>query len=84
MPDTATETAAGSDTSPGSATSDFAVRGMTCGSCANRLQRTLGNQPGVERVWWGTAHPAARVAPSAASPLAEPCTPAPRPLGPGP
>lgn len=28
---------------------DFAVRGMTCGSCANRVQRTLGKQPGVER-----------------------------------
>jgi cation-transporting ATPase V/Cu+-exporting ATPase len=26
---------------------DFAVRGMTCGSCANRVQRTLGKQPGV-------------------------------------
>ncbi|HEX5144232.1 MAG TPA: cation transporter, partial [Mycobacterium sp.] len=26
---------------------DFTVRGMTCGSCANRVQRTLGKQPGV-------------------------------------
>ncbi|MGI8722796.1 MAG: cation transporter, partial [Geodermatophilaceae bacterium] len=26
---------------------DFAVRGMTCGSCANRVQRVLGRQPGV-------------------------------------
>jgi len=28
-------------------TLDFTVRGMTCGSCANRVQRTLGKQPGV-------------------------------------
>ncbi len=28
---------------------EFAVRGMTCGSCASRVQRTLGKQPGVER-----------------------------------
>ena len=26
---------------------DFAVRGMTCGSCANRVQRTLNKQAGV-------------------------------------
>ena len=26
---------------------EFAVRGMTCGSCATRVQRTLGKQPGV-------------------------------------
>ncbi|MDQ2707055.1 MAG: heavy-metal-associated domain-containing protein [Actinomycetota bacterium] len=25
----------------------FAVRGLTCGSCAARVQRTLGKQPGV-------------------------------------
>ena len=30
-----------------STTLDFTVRGMTCGSCANRVQRTLGKQPGV-------------------------------------
>ncbi len=28
---------------------DFAVRGMTCGSCAAGVQRTLGKQPGVEQ-----------------------------------
>jgi cation-transporting ATPase V/Cu+-exporting ATPase len=28
-------------------TREFAVRGMTCGSCAARVQRTLGKQPGV-------------------------------------
>ncbi|MGI8814147.1 MAG: heavy metal translocating P-type ATPase [Pseudonocardia sp.] len=28
-------------------TAEFAVRGMTCGSCAARVQRTLGKQPGV-------------------------------------
>jgi len=31
----------------GAAALDFTVRGMTCGSCANRVQRTLGKQPGV-------------------------------------
>jgi cation-transporting ATPase V/Cu+-exporting ATPase len=31
----------------GGETVDFAVRGMTCGSCAARVQRTLGKQPGV-------------------------------------
>ena len=35
--------------SPEPAVLDFAVRGMTCGSCANRVQRTLGKQPGVQR-----------------------------------
>lgn len=30
-------------------TLEFAVRGMTCGSCAGRVQRTLGRQPGVAR-----------------------------------
>jgi len=29
-------------------TLDFAVQGMTCGSCAARVQRTLARQPGVE------------------------------------
>jgi cation-transporting ATPase V len=33
--------------SPEGAGLDFAVRGMTCGSCANRVQRTLNKQPGV-------------------------------------
>jgi copper-transporting P-type ATPase V len=28
---------------------DFAVSGMTCGSCASRVQRTLGKQPAVAR-----------------------------------
>ncbi|WP_296369292.1 cation-translocating P-type ATPase [Pseudonocardia sp.] len=61
MPDTATDTAARTDTTDttaghadgpadrGSTTLDFAVRGMTCGSCATRVQRTLGKQPGVQR-----------------------------------
>jgi cation-transporting ATPase V/Cu+-exporting ATPase len=34
---------------PNGAGLDFAVRGMTCGSCANRVQRTLGKQAGVAR-----------------------------------
>jgi cation-transporting ATPase V len=45
---------------PEPAVLDFTVRGMTCGSCANRVQRTLGKQPGVERAEvnfaTGTAH----------------------------
>ena len=28
---------------------EFNVSGMTCGSCAARVQKTLGRQPGVER-----------------------------------
>ena len=28
---------------------EFAVTGMTCGSCAARVEQTLGSQPGVER-----------------------------------
>lgn len=28
---------------------DFGVGGMTCGSCATRVQRVLGKQPGVEQ-----------------------------------
>ncbi len=39
---------------------EFAVRGMTCGSCAARVQRVLGRQPGVEAAEvnyaTGTAH----------------------------
>jgi len=38
---------AGSGTLEGAAVVDFTVRGMTCGSCANRVQRMLGKQPGV-------------------------------------
>jgi cation-transporting ATPase V len=36
-----------SGTVSGAATVEFTVRGMTCGSCAHRVQRTLGKQPGV-------------------------------------
>ncbi|HJT03602.1 MAG TPA: heavy metal translocating P-type ATPase [Pseudonocardiaceae bacterium] len=46
MPDTATDKSSASGSS-GAATLDFTVRGMTCGSCAQRVQRTLGRQPGV-------------------------------------
>jgi len=45
-------------------TLDFAVQGMTCGSCAARVQRTLARQPGVEAAEVnfasGTAHVVAR------------------------
>ncbi|MGQ0481976.1 MAG: heavy metal translocating P-type ATPase [Pseudonocardia sp.] len=45
----------------GPATLDFVVRGMTCGSCANRVQRTLGKQPGVASAEVNFATSAARV-----------------------
>ena len=32
---------------PGQAEAEFAVSGMTCGSCAARIEKTLGRQPGV-------------------------------------
>jgi cation-transporting ATPase V/Cu+-exporting ATPase len=38
---------AASGTLGGAAVLDFTVRGMTCGSCATRVQRMLGKQPGV-------------------------------------
>ncbi len=41
MPETARHPAAVQETL------EYAVRGMTCGSCANRVQRTLSRQPGV-------------------------------------
>jgi copper-transporting P-type ATPase V len=43
------------------ATLDFAVRGMTCGSCANRVQRTLTKQPGVAAAEVNFATATARV-----------------------
>jgi len=42
-------------------TLDFTVRGMTCGSCANRVQRTLGKQPGVASAEVNFATATARV-----------------------
>jgi cation-transporting ATPase V/Cu+-exporting ATPase len=38
---------AGERSGPDFAALDFSVRGMTCGSCAVRVQRTLARQPGV-------------------------------------
>lgn len=35
---------------PTSETIRFPVRGMTCGSCVNRIMRTVGKVPGVTRV----------------------------------
>ncbi|MGH3520368.1 MAG: heavy metal translocating P-type ATPase [Haloechinothrix sp.] len=43
------------------ATLEFAVRGMTCASCAARVQRTLGKQPGVEQAEVNYATATARV-----------------------
>src|ERR1700732_3251908 len=40
---------------------DFAVDGMTCASCATRLQRILSRQPGVESVYVNYATSGARV-----------------------
>ncbi|HSS24730.1 MAG TPA: heavy metal translocating P-type ATPase, partial [Mycobacterium sp.] len=44
-----------------SASLDFAVEGMTCGSCATRVQRILRRQPGVESVYVNYATSGARV-----------------------
>jgi copper chaperone CopZ len=44
------------------ATREFAVGGMTCGSCAARVQRTLGKHPGVEHAEVNFATGTARVA----------------------
>jgi copper-transporting P-type ATPase V len=55
MLDAVTQTA----TSPASV--DFAVEGMTCGSCATRVQRVLRRQPGVESAYVNYATSAARV-----------------------
>jgi cation-transporting ATPase V/Cu+-exporting ATPase len=46
-------------TSPASL--DFTVEGMTCGSCATRVQRILGRQPGVESAYVNYATSGARV-----------------------
>jgi cation-transporting ATPase V/Cu+-exporting ATPase len=42
---------------------DFQVEGMTCGSCATRVQRVLGRQPGVASAEVNLATGTARVAP---------------------
>ena len=42
---------------------DFDVRGMTCGSCAARVQRVLGKQPGVAEAEVNFATGKARVVP---------------------
>ncbi len=70
-PDTATHRATvGPESAP--QTLEFAVRGMTCGSCASRVQRTLGKQPGVARAEVNFATGTARVvlAPQPADPQA--------------
>ena len=46
-------------TSPASL--DFTVEGMTCGSCATRVQRILSRQPGVESAYVNYATSGARV-----------------------
>ena len=46
-------------TSPASL--DFTVEGMTCGSCATRVARILGRQPGVESAYVNYATSGARV-----------------------
>jgi cation-transporting ATPase V len=45
---------------------DFEVQGMTCGSCAVRIQRVLGRQPGVAGAEVNFATGKARVAPGGA------------------
>jgi cation-transporting ATPase V len=50
----------------GSGELDFEVEGMTCGSCAVRIERVLGRQPGVASAQVNFATGKARVAPGAA------------------
>jgi cation-transporting ATPase V len=50
----------------GSGQLDFEVEGMTCGSCAVRVQRVLGRQPGVASAQVNFATGKARVAPEGA------------------
>jgi copper-transporting P-type ATPase V len=50
----------------GPAELDFEVEGMTCGSCAVRIERVLGRQPGVASAQVNFATGKARVAPGAA------------------
>ena len=45
---------------------DFTVQGMTCGSCAARVQKVLGRQPGVETAEVNFASGIAHVVPSPA------------------
>ncbi|HET7516850.1 MAG TPA: heavy metal-associated domain-containing protein, partial [Actinomycetes bacterium] len=45
---------------------DFEVEGMTCGSCAVRIERVLGRQPGVASAQVNFATGKARVAPDGA------------------
>jgi cation-transporting ATPase V len=53
-------------TPAGSDRLDFEVEGMTCGSCAVRVQRVLGRQPGVASAEVNFATGKARVAPDGA------------------
>jgi copper-transporting P-type ATPase V len=53
-------------TPPGGGQLDFEVEGMTCGSCAVRIQRVLGRQPGVASAEVNFATGKARVAPGEA------------------
>ncbi|HTE69962.1 MAG TPA: heavy metal translocating P-type ATPase, partial [Actinomycetes bacterium] len=62
MTDTTREHAAPTGASP----LDFNVEGMTCGSCAARVQRVLGRQPGVASAEVNFATGKARVAPDGA------------------
>jgi cation-transporting ATPase V len=53
-------------TATGAGQLDFEVEGMTCGSCAVRIQRVLGRQPGVASAEVNFATGKARVAPGGA------------------
>ena len=50
-----------SATSPTSETIRLPVRGMTCGSCVNRIMRTVGKVPGVTKVSVDLRHETATV-----------------------
>ena len=61
-----TDTTKNAATPAGRRQLDFEVEGMTCGSCAVRIQRVLGRQPGVASAEVNFATGKARVAPDGA------------------
>ena len=59
----ATGTSPAAEAAPALPALDFTVQGMTCGSCAARVQRTLSRQPGVQAAEVNFASGIARVVP---------------------
>jgi hypothetical protein len=59
-----TQTTSERAATPAAGRLDFEVEGRTCGSCAVRIQRVLGRQPGVASAEVSFATGKARVAPA--------------------